>query len=70
MFPCILGDTAQSDILKKLDDDGLGAAPNAVVEGGVLVNNNTPDDYDSDAMKTQAVINAQNAVLMQEKKVN
>lgn len=58
----------QNEILKKLDDQSPSLSQHSV-HGGVVVNT-AQDDYDSDAMKTQAILNAQNAVLMQEKKIN
>eukprot|EP00111_Clytia_hemisphaerica_P007934 TCONS_00023061-protein len=57
----------QTDILKKLDDDSN--LSNRSVQGGILVNHNA-DDYDPEEMKNRALINAQNAVLSQEQKIN
>jgi len=62
-------DVTQSDILKKLDEPPLPLNTKSIL-GGLLVNTEESDDYDPEAMKAQALINAQNAVMRQEERTN
>eukprot|EP00795_Rhopilema_esculentum_P002515 gene2515-710_t len=62
-------DSSQDDILKKLDEIPLQMNAKSV-HGGVLVSTDDIDDYDPDAMKAQALINAQNAVRLQEEQTS
>ncbi|XP_047133142.1 chromatin-remodeling ATPase INO80 isoform X1 [Hydra vulgaris] len=59
--------SAQNEILKKLEDTSVN---NYSYNASSVLINNEIDDYDADSMKEQALLNAQTAVLKQQKKTN
>eukprot|EP00794_Sanderia_malayensis_P020104 gene20104-22075_t len=61
--------TTQDDILSKLDELTSGSSTKNV-HGGFVVNTEDIDNYDPEAMKAQALINAQNAVMLQKAKTS